>query len=1189
MSPPSRAPQTDPGQLTLSHLPPQARERADPEGEASSQFPTFGREAEVNPEAATQLPGKAFLSDRSDLYHPSSPKKTCWPRIPNYEILDELGRGGMGVVYLARQVGLDRIVALKMISDRALVDPDLRQRFQTEAQAVARLQHPHIVQIFEIGQADLGPFFSLEYVSGGDLSQLLTGQPLEPGRSAELIEQAARAVHAAHQQGILHRDLKPANILLTSDGQPKITDFGLAKDLQGPADGNASTQAGIVLGTPRYMAPEQTCSSRNLGPAVDVYALGVILYEMLTGRTPFQGDSVLETLEQIRRQDPIPLRRLRPRLSRDLETIVLKCLEKDSAKRYRSAEELADELKRWSHGEPIRARPLGPIGRSCRWAGRHPTVAALLALLVLTFVLGLTGVTAALVYAVEGWRTAEANAWEARRSGDQALQQQHRAEEKETEARQAQVTSEQRRQQAEHHLYFSCIARARLEWQLAQCDRAAAQLESALPSGPQGPAEDQPGTRSGGAMPGWEYYYLKGLLHADLYTLGLKHNSAIKTLVFSRDGRRFLTAGINLNDRTRRGECVVWQTGEYRSAPGWGHRFPIRSMDFLAEGDRVAWRSEDGTVFLTQPDPHQVVWRKKDDYAAVICSQPHSPGARAVWAVRVPSGARPALHELDPETGTVRRELPLEAPSHTHSPLAFHPNGFWLAVNQSTQVQMIDLRTGQTVQVFTQPHLNSTSNVAISLDGRYLAVGAGTQAVVWETTTGRLHYTLSGHTGTVSGVAFHPDSTQLATASADTTVRTWTVADGREKAVLIGHRGRVTCVSYHPEGRLLFSASEQPAAIKIWDLSRAPESLAIEPVSEGRSQPHEAIAFSPDSQRLLRLGTGKTPNLQIANAGSGRTVSQGSLPLAQEWLVPSLRAAFARQLSPGGRQHVVLVSRENPTVVEVREAETGQLVRSFPPLGRPVLQVAISADGQRVAAAGNDWRQGDLNREIVVWNVASAEPCLRLEAKAISFRTLGKGGKPHGSLALSPDGSCVAFDEYTSGPEPGQLTAQIRICQVETGQVLLDREQKPDWIQALTFSPKGTYLAILGIGSNPKLGGITVIDRATGKPLHSRPLDGPRLLHDLAFSPDETRLAGTDRDQVVLYDVATGQEILTLRNGPQRTNDPGFNPRVVWSPDGRRLAAVAWNGTVNVWSAPVGLSVQQHQEELRQQAAARSR
>ena len=254
------------------------------------------------------------------------------PSVPGYEILGELGRGGMGVVYKARQLGFNRVVALKMILSGAHAGTEERERFRTEAEAVARLQHPNIVQVHEVGEHEGRPFFSMEFCRGGGLNRKLAGTPLPPAEAARLVETLAQAVQAAHQQNVVHRDLKPANVLLAEDGTPKITDFGLARKL----DEAGQTRTGEVMGTPSYMAPEQAGGrSKEIGPAADVYALGAILYECLTGRPPFRSPTDVDTVMQVLSDDPVPPRRLQSKTPRDLETICLKCLEKQPARRTR--------------------------------------------------------------------------------------------------------------------------------------------------------------------------------------------------------------------------------------------------------------------------------------------------------------------------------------------------------------------------------------------------------------------------------------------------------------------------------------------------------------------------------------------------------------------------------------------------------------------------------------------------------------------------------------------------------------------------------------------------------------------------------------------------------------------------------------------------------------------------------------
>ncbi|HUE71219.1 MAG TPA: serine/threonine-protein kinase [Pirellulaceae bacterium] len=310
---------------------------------------------------------------------------TAARQIGEYDVGAELGRGGMGVVYQARHRQLGRVVALKMIRSGAHADAEELDRFLVEARAVARLQHPGIVQIFDIGQHDGLPYFSLEFVAGRTLLARVAKEPLEPREAAELIEQLAHAMQYAHDQGILHRDLKPANVLLTPDGKPKITDFGLAKHIEGES---ASTQTGSIVGTPSYMSPEQASgNSKQLTPATDQYALGAVLYHLLTGRPPFLAAKAVETLLQVLHDEPVALRQLLPKLPIDLETICLKALQKDPQRRYASCDELAADLRRFLNGEPILARPVSRPQRVWRWCRRNPRIAIPTAASILLFLI----------------------------------------------------------------------------------------------------------------------------------------------------------------------------------------------------------------------------------------------------------------------------------------------------------------------------------------------------------------------------------------------------------------------------------------------------------------------------------------------------------------------------------------------------------------------------------------------------------------------------------------------------------------------------------------------------------------------------------------------------------------------------------------------------------------------------------
>ncbi len=319
------------------------------------------------------------------------------PLFPDHEILGELGRGGMGVVYKAREKALDRVVALKTIAEGRHSTPDQRERFRSEAHAIARLRHPNIIAIHAIGAHQDCPYLSLEFAEGGSLAERLAAKPMAPLQSAVMVETLARAVHAAHQAGIIHRDLKPSNVLLTAEGIPKISDFGLAKLMDSDS---ARTISGQVLGTPSYMAPEQAEGrGKRVGPAADIYALGAILYQALTGRPPFLGESQLETLKLVVSNEVVTPRTLRPDVPRDLETICLKCLEKEPTRRYAVAQDLADDLKRFLENRPIRARRTTPPERIWRWCRREPWLAgASLTAATLTVILAIVATASALVY-----------------------------------------------------------------------------------------------------------------------------------------------------------------------------------------------------------------------------------------------------------------------------------------------------------------------------------------------------------------------------------------------------------------------------------------------------------------------------------------------------------------------------------------------------------------------------------------------------------------------------------------------------------------------------------------------------------------------------------------------------------------------------------------------------------------------
>ena len=425
-------------------------------------------------------------------------------QVPGYEILGLLGHGAMGIVYKARHLKLQRLLAVKMIKAGSDADETELARFRTEAEAVARLQHPNIVQIHEIGEHHGKPYFSLEYCAGGRLDKKLGGTPVPAREAAALVKTLAGAMQAAHDRHIVHRDLKPANVLLTEDGTPKISDFGLAKKLD---EGGGHTQTGIPMGTPSYMAPEQAAGqTKEIGPAADVYALGAILYECLTGRPPFKAANATETIFLVRNAEPVAPSQLIPRVPRDVETICLKCLQKDPAKRYGTAADLADDLGHFLNGEPIRARPVGRPERAWRWAKRYPAKAGLLA----TLLVGLVSLGTAAVILVA--QNAE-------------LERVNSAEKIATEA------ARQSAEQTRDHLY---AADMRLAWQLFNVGNVVDLKDVVDRQRPM--AEDAIDRR------GFEWWYLIGHAQPRRPVLRFPSEGAPRLLAYSANGQYLIAA-----------------------------------------------------------------------------------------------------------------------------------------------------------------------------------------------------------------------------------------------------------------------------------------------------------------------------------------------------------------------------------------------------------------------------------------------------------------------------------------------------------------------------------------------------------------------------------------------------------------------------------------------------------------------
>ncbi len=466
----------------------------------------------------------------------------------DYELLKVLGDGGMGIVYKARQLSLNRPVALKMIKAARFASPDEIRRFQNESEAVARLDHPNIVPVYEVGEYEDQHYFSMKLIVGESLDKRTKDYLSEPRNAAELVATTAGAIHHAHQRGILHRDLKPANILIDSEGWPHVTDFGLAKRVEGDSE---LTRSGAILGTPAYMAPEQASGKRGaVTTATDVYGLGSVLYVLLTGKAPFGGDSVIDTLEQVRERSPEPPTKRNPRVPRDLEVICLKCLAKDPPRRYGSAGALAEDLKHWLSGEPIAARPVGNATRVWMWCRRRPVISGLAAALSLAVLGGLIATSLSLLVALQ----AQAEEKKQTKLAEERLQGAVKAEADAVLARSdAERESARAKAQtglAEQRLYDVRMNLVQRYWE----DYHGELLQQVL-------VEQLPPNQGGIDRRGFEWYYWQRKMSSGHITLN-GHAAGVRSVAFSPDGKLLASAS---DDGLKTWTC---RTGQETHAKG---------------------------------------------------------------------------------------------------------------------------------------------------------------------------------------------------------------------------------------------------------------------------------------------------------------------------------------------------------------------------------------------------------------------------------------------------------------------------------------------------------------------------------------------------------------------------------------------------------------------------------------------
>ena len=987
----------------------------------------------------------------------------------DYELLEEIARGGMGVVYKARQVSLNRLVALKMILAGQLASPTDVQRFRQEAEAAANLDHPHIVPIYEVGEHEGRQYFSMKLIEGGNLAKAVgsrrwaVGSQAQQRQAARMLVTVAHAVHHAHQRGILHRDLKPANILLDAQGEPHVTDFGLAKKLEA---NSALTQTGAIVGTPSYMAPEQTHGNKAVTTQADVYGLGALLYELLTGKPPFKAETTLDTMIQIRENDVVRPRTLNPALDRDLETICLKCLEKDPDRRYPSTEAIAADLERWLADEPILARSSTLGERIVKWSRRHPARLALVALVV----------TSALGFAAFGlWFSLETAAqnktikWERDRVND--AHELVSKKEKEVRRQKDQLADEL--EKARHLLFTGQFLRAstiaetdpvqarRLLRDVALCpvdlrdfpwhrlDRACSKRERLNVQHPGDTVVALALSANGKILAtAWEKGEIRvhdGQTGALRQTLkGEAGNSAM--LALSRDGKTLIhhqNQSIHVVDLDKPAAPTIWEA----------HKAPIVALTLSGNGRALFSAASDGTLKQWNPTTGELVMQfpQRSGNVTLLSS---SDDGKVLGSVR--NGNR--LEIWDVGTPAIRWTKFRPCTS-----FRVHPDGSTIvAGNNSLLVAVLDATNGS--QRYSMPVATgfiSSLHVALSRDGNLLATGTGSRVWLWDVRSGQLRSIVrnlrSDRTRGLLDIS--ADGNTLATLGAGHEVRVWETSPDITRVERLQAASGLMAVAFSPDSQRLATAGSFPPILQVWDRSNP---VAARTWRVGKSTIW-ATAFVGDGRTLVtadgdgmvRLwdtdkGEEKAVLLRhrdivrgLAVSADGHWVASGGIDrLVKLWNVPLSREGFVLEghrnavtrvaFHPSGRH---LASSSQDMTVKIWDLTTGAEERTLPHK-TGVRTVAYSPDGKWMATTEGlnvvIWSTRDYQRVAVMQGHTHAPACV---AFSIDSRTLASACEDH----------------------------DVRLWDVATAQerdVLKGHQER---VRGLAFSPDGRTLASAGL------------------------------------------------------------------------------------------------------------------------------
>ncbi len=972
----------------------------------------------------------------------------------DYELMEEIARGGMGVVYRARQRSLGREVAIKMMLGGQFASREAVDRFRAEASAAARLRHPGIISPHEVGEREGQHYFSMELVEGPDLAALTREQPLVSERAARYVQQAAEAIQYAHDRGILHRDLKPSNVLIDAFDQPRITDFGLAKQLR---DDPQLTLSGELLGSPGYLAPEQASGRRGgIGAGADVYGLGAILYHLLTGRAPFVAGSAAEALQAVLHDEPVPPRRLNPSVPRDLETVTLKCLEKVPARRYATAEALAQDLGCFLAGRPIAARPIGPGGRAWRWCRRYPVVTGLLATVILLLLALAFGSTAAAV------RIGKAERLATEKLRESYLDQ---ARARRVSGRAGQRHDSLLALQSAAALDPSPSLRFELRNEATAC--------LALPD-----------ARWVGERPGMP----TGRLEWMCFSPGLDRYARAEA-----DGRLVVRRASDDSEITA---VPVKPPGLY-----WIHAFSPNGR-WLALSPDITWIE----VWDLERRERRIRTRNGAGYCDL------SRDSRRVAISHEMSGV--GIFDLD--SGTLERQLDCGVVSGY---LRFDPEGRRLAVfiHDPPHIEILDVASGKPLRSLAQA--NPVTELRWDDSGRRLAAaGEAGVGTVWDVESGERQLTLSGHDSRMMRIAFSHNGRWLVSSGWDEIVRFWDAESGRPllqipgiayqlifsaddrrlafgqwddhvrmlelawPAALRGYLSEAPATgpfqpSFSADGRWV--ANPSSAGVRVWDTAEADGPVAVVPELKCRS-----AVFSPDGSALWTSGSRGLARWPLSRAGGD---GGGRLRVGEREPLP-WPGSFMQLTPPAADGWMAVASRDHGETTVFQWSKPADAVRLGPQTG--VQCVALSPDARWVATA--PWG----GKSILIWNRPSTQLVSRLPL----------GSVPQATVEFSPDGRWLV----TGGDE-------YRLWQTGTWQpgpaISVPRKNSP--LGYATFSPDSRTLAVIHAGHEVWLFGV-----ATGMALATMETPTQVRLAWPRFSPDGSRLACAGaRGEVWLWDL----------------------------------------------------------------------